>query len=54
LYYEEWERGFFFDTGMAAGILFLRAIEIRLVAHPTAGYEEKKTKEILKILRMNM
>ncbi len=38
-----------FDTGMAAGFLQLRATELGLVAHPIAGFDEEKTKELLDI-----
>jgi nitroreductase len=38
-----------FDTGMATAFLILRATELGLVAHPIAGYKEKKVKEILGI-----
>jgi len=38
-----------FDTGMAVGFLMLRATELGLVAHPIAGYSEKKVKGILGI-----
>ena len=38
-----------FDCGLAAAFLILRATEMRLVAHPIAGYSPKKAKEILKI-----
>nr|MDO8098836.1 nitroreductase family protein [Candidatus Njordarchaeota archaeon] len=38
---------YLFDTGMATAFLILRATELGLVAHPVAGYDEKKVKEIL-------
>ena len=38
-----------FDTGMATAFLILRATELGLVAHPIAGYKEKRVKEILDI-----
>jgi len=38
-----------FDTGMATAFLILRATELGLVAHPIAGYREKRVKEILGI-----
>ena len=38
-----------FDTGMATAFLILRAAELGLVAHPIAGYNPKKTQEILGI-----
>jgi nitroreductase len=40
---------FLFDTGMAVGMMILRATEIGLVAHPIAGFDEDKAKEILNI-----
>lgn len=38
-----------FDTGMATAFLILRATELGLVAHPIAGYNPEKTREILDI-----
>ncbi|MFH1502817.1 MAG: nitroreductase family protein [Candidatus Eisenbacteria bacterium] len=38
---------FLFDTGMATAFIILRATELGLVAHPIAGYSEKKAKEAL-------
>ncbi len=38
-----------FDTGMAIGLLMLRATELGLVAHPIAGFSPRKTREILGI-----
>lgn len=38
-----------FDTGMATAFLILRATELGLVAHPIAGFDEGKAKEILGI-----
>jgi len=38
-----------FDTGMAVGLLMLRATELGLVAHPFAGYREKGVKGVLRI-----
>ncbi|MEQ8187433.1 MAG: nitroreductase family protein [Candidatus Eremiobacterota bacterium] len=38
-----------FDTGMATAFLILRATELGLVAHPMAGFDEDKAKEILNI-----
>jgi nitroreductase len=38
---------FLFDTGMATAFLILKATELGLVAHPIAGYDERKAKEIL-------
>jgi nitroreductase len=40
---------YLFDTGMASAYLILRAVELGLVAHPIAGYDEKHVKEILDI-----
>jgi nitroreductase len=38
-----------FDTGMAVGQMILRATELGLVAHPIAGYDPDKVKEVLGI-----
>jgi nitroreductase len=40
---------FLFDTGMATAFLILRATELGLVAHPIAGFDEDKAKEVLGI-----
>jgi len=40
---------FLFDTGLAVGMMILRATEVGLVAHPIAGFDEDKAKEILNI-----
>ena len=40
---------YLFDTGMATAHLILMATERGLVAHPIAGYDEEKAKEILRI-----
>ncbi|MEM4729613.1 MAG: nitroreductase family protein [Thermoplasmata archaeon] len=40
---------FLFDTGMAVATMILRATELGLVAHPIAGFNEKKAKEALRI-----
>ncbi len=40
---------FLFDTGMAVGMMILRATELGYVAHPIAGFDEDKAKEILNI-----
>jgi len=40
---------YLFDTGMATAFLILRATELGLVAHPIAGYDEERVKEILGI-----
>ena len=39
----------FFDTGLATSFLLLRATEMNLVAHPIAGYDEDRIKQILDI-----
>lgn len=38
-----------FDTGLAVGQMMLMATEMGLVAHPMAGFNPKKTREILGI-----
>ena len=38
-----------FDTGMATAFIILRATELGLVAHPIAGYDQKKVKDVLKV-----
>ncbi len=38
-----------FDIGMASAFLILRATELGLVAHPIAGFNQDKVKEILEI-----
>ena len=40
---------YLFDIGMACGFIQLRATELGLVAHPIAGFNEDKIKEILAI-----
>jgi len=40
---------YLFDTGMATAFIILRATELGLIAHPIAGFNEIKVKEILKI-----
>ncbi|KPK70234.1 nitroreductase [candidate division TA06 bacterium SM23_40] len=40
---------YLFDTGMATAFIILRATELGLVAHPIAGFDEAKAKEILGI-----
>ncbi len=40
---------FLFDTGIATGFMILQATELGLVAHPIAGYSEKKAKKLLEI-----
>ncbi len=40
---------YLFDTGMETAFLILRATELGLVAHPIAGYNPQKVKELLRI-----
>jgi nitroreductase len=40
---------YLFDTGMASAFLILKATEMGLVAHPIAGFDEEKVKEVLAI-----
>jgi len=40
---------YLFDTGLATAFIVLRATELGLIAHPIAGFNEEKAKEILKI-----
>ncbi len=40
---------YLFDTGMATAYLILQLTDIGLVAHPIAGYDPEKTKELLNI-----
>jgi len=40
---------YLFDTGMGVMSLILRATELGLVAHPIAGYDPQKVKEVLGI-----
>jgi len=40
---------YLFDTGMASAFLILKATDMGLVAHPIAGYDEARAKEVLKI-----
>ncbi len=40
---------YLFDTGLAVAFLILRATELGLVAHPIAGYDEDKVKEIFNL-----
>ncbi len=40
---------YLFDTGMATAFIILRATEMGLVAHPIAGFNEKKAKNLLNI-----
>lgn len=38
-----------FDAGQANGFMILRATELGLIAHPIAGFSEKKVKDVLGI-----
>ncbi|MGZ5424211.1 MAG: nitroreductase family protein [Candidatus Aminicenantales bacterium] len=38
-----------FDTGLAVAFLILRATELGLIAHPIAGYNPEKVREVLGI-----
>lgn len=40
---------YLFDTGMATAFMILRATELGMVAHPIAGFDEQKTKDLLGI-----
>ncbi|MGC8943446.1 MAG: nitroreductase family protein [Caldisericia bacterium] len=40
---------YLFDIGLSVGFLLLRATELGIVAHPIAGFDENKVKEILNI-----
>ncbi len=40
---------YLFDTGMTTAFIILRATELNLVAHPIAGFNEDKVREILNI-----
>ena len=40
---------YLFDTGLAVAFIILRATELGLVAHPIAGFDEERAKEILRI-----
>ena len=40
---------YLFDTGLATAFIILRATELGLVAHPIAGFNEEKAREILGI-----
>ncbi|MCF7885867.1 MAG: nitroreductase family protein [Candidatus Marinimicrobia bacterium] len=40
---------YLFDTGLATQNILLKATEMGLVAHPIAGYDKKKSMEIMKI-----
>ena len=40
---------YLFDTGLATAFIILRATELGLIAHPIAGFDETRAKEILKI-----
>ena len=38
---------YLFDTGMAVGMMILRATEMGLVAHPIAGFDEEAARRVL-------
>jgi len=38
-----------FDTGMATGILMLKATEMGLISHPIAGFDKNEVKKVLNI-----
>ncbi|MFX1410881.1 MAG: nitroreductase family protein [Promethearchaeota archaeon] len=40
---------YLFDTGLAVAFIILRATELGLVAHPIAGFNEEKAKDILNV-----
>lgn len=40
---------YLFDTGMATASMMLRATEMGLVAHPIAGYDPSKVRDVLNI-----
>ncbi len=40
---------YLFDMGLATAFLILRATELGLVAHPIAGFDDERVKEILNI-----
>lgn len=40
---------YLFDTGLAVSNILLAATDIKLVAHPIAGFDEEKAKKILNI-----
>ena len=40
---------YLFDTGLASAFIILRATELGLIAHPIAGFNEAKAKQLLKI-----
>jgi nitroreductase len=40
---------YLFDTGLAVGLMLLRATELGLVAHPIAGYDEDAARKALGI-----
>ena len=40
---------YLFDTGLASAFIVLRATELGLIAHPIAGFNEIKAKQLLKI-----
>ena len=40
---------YLFDVGMATAFMLLRATELGLVAHPIAGFDEVRVKEVLNV-----
>jgi hypothetical protein len=40
---------YLFDTGLASAFMILRATELGLVAHPIAGFNPAKVREILSV-----
>ena len=42
-------RYYLFDTGLSVAFMILRATELGLVAHPIAGYDPEKVKDVLNI-----
>jgi nitroreductase len=40
---------FLFDTGMATGMMLLKAVELNLLMHPIAGFDEEKAKKAMGI-----
>ncbi|MCP5053358.1 MAG: nitroreductase [bacterium] len=50
-HYDEKREYYLYDTGMATAFLLLRAADLGLVAHPIAGFDDDKAKDILGIPR---
>jgi len=40
---------YLYDSGISAGFIMLKATELDLIAHPIAGYSQKKVKRIFEI-----